>query len=202
MTNRVTWRLATVAAALLAAGTARAGYQATRSVGWLATGDRYLCESQGQVYLEELSYSESPYSVRGGHTRWSVSAPAISTGKAGRGMKLGYDTKGRNPKVRLVTEKSKDKSAEGASARWAFEIVEYLKPQRELVRRAREEEEVLVGEEGITFRARATDGPYKGWYLATKDDGQGKKRLVLVREKKNAAVFKYVGTYYYAKKVK
>jgi hypothetical protein len=76
--------------------------------------------------------------------------------------------------------------------------VKYLKPREEFVRR----EEVRVGDEGITFRAMATEGPYKGWYLATKDDGKEKKRLVLVREKKNAAVFKYVAKYYWAKKTK
>jgi hypothetical protein len=59
-----------------------------------------------------------------------------------------------------------------------------------------------VGYEGMTFRAMAAEGPHKGWYLATKDEGKGKKSLVLVREKKHAAVFKYVSTYYWAKQNK
>jgi len=163
-------------------------------VGWLGTGDWQLREAKGQVYLEK-----SPYSGSAAHTRWSVSAPAI---RARGGQQLGYDAKGRDPKVRLVTEKSEDKSAEGASARWAFEVVKRLEPRYEFARGGRSREEVRVGYEGMTFRAMATEGRYKGWYLATKVDGKGKTRLVLVREKKEAAVFKYVARHYWARENK
>jgi hypothetical protein len=129
MTNRVTWRLAAVAAALLAAGTARAGYQEERSIGWLGTGGWQVRESDGEVYLEV-----APYSGRAAHTEWTVSAPAITTFKAGSGMNLGYDAKGRDPKVRLVTEKGEGKGAEGASTRWAFEVVKRLEPRYEFAR--------------------------------------------------------------------
>jgi len=52
----------------------------------------------------------------------------------------------------------------------------------------------------MTFRATAAEGPLKGWYLAVKDggkgpDGKGRRRLVLVRARKDATVFKYIGEY-------
>jgi hypothetical protein len=188
MRSCVTWRLAAVAAALLlAVAAAEAGIQHRHTVGWLGVGDWQLREGAGQAYLVESPYVqpvvENDRVTRSGNShRWEVSSPTI---KAASGALLGYATKGRDPSVRMVSGKGE----KGASTRWTFEIVSRIRPKRG--------GDGVNGSGGITFRAMAAEGPYKGWYLATKDDGEGKKRLVLVREKKNAAVFKYVETFYF-----
>ena len=183
-----------VAAALLLAIGARAGFQGSVPVGWLGAGDWQLREVAGEAHLVESPYEQPPV-VHGvpkprtgrGH-RWAVSAPTI---KADSGRLLGYDTKGRDPTVRLVTD-GKDKAA---STRWAFEVV-----SRIVAERSKKERDFKEGPTGMTFRAMAAEGPHKGWYLAVKDggkgpDGKGRRRLVLVRAKKDATVFKYIGEY-------
>jgi hypothetical protein len=198
MTKRVTWRpAALLSALLLTAGASRAGYQEVNGVGWLGTGSWELREAKGQAYLVKAPHS-TPRASWDLHTDWTVSAPAIKTMKAGRDLRLGYDAKGRDPKARVVAANSDDKTegkgAEGASTRWAFEVVERIKPWEGHVKQT--QHLVKKGSEGITFRAMATEGPYKGWYLAAKEDGKGKRSLVLVREKKKATVFKYIHVYY------
>jgi hypothetical protein len=172
------------AALLLAAGPGEASVQAKKVVGWLGAGDWQLRDDG-----EGVSFAKSPYKagaeVR--HTSWSVSNPAI---KSSRGNLLAYDAKGRDPKARLVKE-----AGEGDATRWSFEAVLYIGPKRV------KGDSKLIGQgpSGVTFRVRAFEGPYKGWYLAAKDDKDGKKRLTLVRAKKDATVFKYIEDYYYVR---
>jgi hypothetical protein len=177
MTNRVTWRLAAVAAALLlTAGAAEASVQARTVVGWLGAGDWQLREHDDEVYLAEAAYEEGDVMP---HTSWTVSNPTIETS---RGHLLAYDAKGRDPKARLVKEAGK-----GDSTRWAFEEVSSISPKPR-----RSNCTIQEGPSGMTFRVRAKEGPYKGWYLAAKEGKGGNKALVLVRAKKGATVFKYI----------
>jgi hypothetical protein len=189
MTQRVTWRPAAVAALLLAAAAAEAGVQGRYTVGWLGLGAWQLREGEGQAFLVKSPYVQpvvEDNAVRprpGKSHRWEVSSPTI---KADSGRLLGYATKGREPSVRMV-----GKGEEGASTRWSFEIVAHVIPRGG---------SYWYGDGGIRFRAMAAQGPYKGWYLAAKADGEGKlKRLVLVRAKKEATVFKYIEEYYYVR---
>jgi hypothetical protein len=184
MAQRDTWQLAGVAALLLAPGACEASVQVRMTVGWLGTGDWQLRTDEGQVYLVKSPYKGGGRA--GGH-RWAVSNPTI---KAPNGTLLGYDAKGRDPSVSLV----KAKGGKGASTRWSFETVSAIVPGES--KKGEKEFSFKEGPFGMTFRAMAAEGPYKGWYLATKDDGKGKKRLMLVREKKNATAFKYIDVYY------
>jgi hypothetical protein len=183
MTNCVTWRLAAVAGLLLAAGLAEASVQFTDTVGWLGAGERLLWEGKDPAYLAV----GRGYSSREKGRQWSVSALWIT---AGSGKRLGYDAKGRDPKVQLVGGKDK-----GSSTRWTFEIVGHLRP-RALKPAPDQPRKLQEGDKGITFRAMAAEGPFKGWYLAAKADGKDKYRLTLVRAKKDSTVFKYITTHY------
>jgi hypothetical protein len=164
-------------------------------VGWLGEGSWELRAVLGRAYLVK-SADTSPKRAGDVHTTWTVSAPAIKTWSWG-GKRLGYAAKGRAPSVRLVSDKGDDKRTDGASTRWAFEIVSHIRPWRGKV--SHSPHTVTKGHSGITFRAVATEGPYKGWYLATKEDGKDKKSLVLVREKKKATGFRYVEDYSWVK---
>jgi len=57
------------------------------------------------------------------------------------------------------------------------------------------------GPEGFSFRVQAAEGEFKNWYLAAeeipKDREGAKRRLKLVRSKKQATEFEYVQTCYY-----
>jgi hypothetical protein len=195
MTKHHTWRLGAVAALLLAAGPSEAGVQDVQLLGWLGEGNWELRAVPGRAYLVE-SPDTSPKRTAKVHTSWTVSAPAIKTWAWG-GKRLGYAAKGRAPSVRLVSDKSDDKRADEVSTAWAFEIVSHIRPWRGKVRQS--PHIVSKGHSGVTFRAMAKEGPFKGWYLATKEDGKSKKSLVLVREKKNATVFRYVEGYSWVK---
>jgi hypothetical protein len=196
MTQRVTWRPAAVAALLLAAAAAEAGIQKRHRVGWLGVGDWQLREGAGQAYLVESPYVQpvvknDRVTGSGNSHRWEVSAPTIT---AGSGQPLGYATKGREPSVRMVSGKGE----EGASTRWAFEIVSRIRPEGVCCKN---------GDGGITFRVMAAEGPFKGWYLAAeglptegkagKDSAPDKRRLELVRGERDATVFTYVETFYF-----
>jgi len=173
----------TLAAAvtLMAAGAAGASIQVRQSVGWLGEGDWQLRQEKGEVYLVKSRYKGG---ARVTHT-WAVSNPTI---KGPGGRLLGYDAKGRDPKARLVK-----KAGKGDATRWSFEAVSYISPKRS------KSDRIRVGPSGMTFRVRAAEGPCKGWYLATKADGKDKKALVLVRARKDAAVFTYIEEYYYVR---
>jgi hypothetical protein len=193
MRSCVSWRLGAVALLLLAAGPSEAGIQESQLLGWLGEGNWELRELLGWAYLVK-SPDTSPKRTVKVRTSWTVSAPSIKTRG---GKQLGYAAKGRAPSVRLVSDKSDDKRADGVSTRWAFEIVSHIRPWSGKVGRA--PYTVYKGHSGVTFRAMAKEGPYKGWYLATEEDVKGRKSLVLVREKKNAAVFRYVEDYSWVK---
>jgi hypothetical protein len=102
----------------------------------------------------------------------------------------GLRRQGRDPNARLVK-----KAGKGDSTRWSFEKVSSISPKP-----SRSDDTIQVGPSGMTFRVRAVEGPYKGWYLATKADEEGRlKTLVLVRARKDATVFTYIEKYYYVK---
>jgi hypothetical protein len=188
MRDCVTWRLAAVAVLLLPAA-AQAAVQERKAVGWLGAGDWQLRKADGRAYLVESPYKEGKKAVG---DWWDVSNPAI---KASDGALLAYDAKGRDPSVSLVKE-TKEKAARATSTRWAFETVSKIVAPPS--KNASKGSGIMEGPSGIRFRAMATEGPYKGWYLAAKDDGKGKKRLTLVRARKDATVFTYIDEYYYA----
>jgi hypothetical protein len=193
MRSCVSWRPAAVAAALLlAAGPSEAGIQEVQLLGWLGEGNWELRELLGWAYLVK-SPDTSPKRTAKVHTSWTVSAPSIKTRG---GKRLGYAAKGRAPSVRLVGDKSDDKRADGVSTAWAFEIVSHIRPWSG---KGQAPYTVYKGHSGVTFRAMAAEGPFKGWYLATKEDSKSKKSLVLVREKKKATVFRYVEDYSWVK---
>jgi hypothetical protein len=182
MTKRDTCRLAALATLLLAAGWAEASVQAKKVAGWLGAGDWQLRDEDDEAYLVKDLDRVSP---EVSHTSWTVSKATI---ESSLGNLLAYDARGRDPNARLVK-----KAGKGDSTRWSFEKVSSIPLRRWTSDRTQ------VGSSGMTFRVRAVEGPYKGWYLATKDDGKGRRSLVLVREKKKATVFKYVEHYYYGR---
>jgi len=171
------------AVALLAAGAAGASVQARDKVGWLGAGDWQLRDEGGRA-----SFARAPYKpgARVRHTSWSVSNPTV---KSSRGSLLCYDASGRDPEARLLK-----RAGGGDSARWSFEAVSRIHPKL-----TDGEERVKEGPAGMTFRLRAAEGPYKGWYLAAKGGEGGKRRLTLVRARKDATVFKYIGEYFYVR---
>src|SRR5262249_13578366 len=118
------------------------------------------------------------------------------------------DPEGRTPLVRLVSDK-------GANARWVFEFVSRLHPGE-----AKGESKgvsLKEGPSGFTFRVKAAEGPFKGWYLAAEELAAGQKgrggqevgrkgrkgqdprlrRLRLVRAVKGATVFTYIDENYF-----
>jgi hypothetical protein len=183
--TRVAWQPVGLAGVLLlAAGTSQAAVQGRDSVCWLGTGRWQLRQKGGEVYLVECPLPRRDWLPREKRHRWHVSAPTI---KAESGKLLGYDPKGRDPSVRLVSEK-------GASSRWVFEVVSRLRPGP-----AREERGMKEGAAGFTFRVMAAEGPYRHWYLAAEAPSprQTHRRLKLVRHRKNATVFEHVRDNYF-----
>jgi hypothetical protein len=196
MMKHVTGRLVGLAAALLlAVGVSQAGFQGRDAVCWLGTGGWQLREDKEGAYLVECRWDRTDLLPREKRHRWYVSAPTI---KAESGKLLGYDPKGRDPSVRLVSDKG------ASSTRWLFEIVSRLRPEPS---KARWEEGLKKGGDGFTFRVMAAEGPYRHWYLAAegpaaarkegKAKGTARRRLKLVRGQKQATVFEYVQENYF-----
>jgi hypothetical protein len=185
MTKRDTCRLAALVALLLAAGPAEASVLAKKVKvgGWLGAGDWQVRDEDDEAYLVK---DPRRVSLEVSHTSWTVSKATIESSPR---KLLAYDARGRDPNARLVKEAGK-----GDSTRWSFEKVSSIPLKRWSSDRNQ------VGSSGMTFRVRAVEGPYKGWYLATKDDEVGRRKsLVLVRHRKDATVFTYIEHYYYGR---
>jgi hypothetical protein len=202
MKQRVALQLISLAAVLLpGAGLSWAAIQGRVTVCWLGAGGWQLREKAGEVYLALCPWDKSYTLPSEKRYRWHVSAPTI---RAESGKSLASDPSGRTPLVRLV-------SGKGANARWVFEVVCCLQPEQGEGKKVLKE-----GLSGFTFRVRAAEGPFKGWYLAAEElaagqkgrkgqvvdqkehKGQqpGLKRLRLVREVKGATVFTYIDVNY------
>jgi len=202
MIRRIAWRqqpigsLLALLLLLLAAGSfLQAAIQGTTSARWLGTSGWQLQEEGKEARLVEFEWNRVDLPARWKRDCWFVSAPTI---KSESGKLLAYGLKGREPSVYLS---SSDK--EGDHTRWLFEVVERTRPRD--AKSAGKGSGIKEGPEGFTFRVQAARGEFKSWYLAAEDppkvregEGRVKRRLTLVREKKQATVFEYVKTVYHA----
>jgi len=197
MKQRVAWQLlGPVAALLLFAGSFHAAIQGKVSTCWLGAGDWQLREGEKEARLVGFKWNRLDDVPRWKRDCWFVSAPTI---KSESGKFLSYDLKGREPSVYLTKDK-------GDHTRWLFEIVERTRPQD--AKSAGKGSGIKEGADGYTFRVLAAEGRFKNWYLAAEDppkEEKGRKgkeparrRLTLVRGKKQATVFEYVETVYFA----
>jgi hypothetical protein len=205
MNQRLAWRLAGLAAVCLSgAGICRASVQARDTVCWLGTGDWQLREKAGEVLLAKCRWDRSARLPKDKRHLWYVSAPTI---RAESGRFLASDPEGRSPTVRLVDD-------QGAHTRWVFEFVSHLRPGP-----AKDAKGLKEGPAGFTFRVKAAEGPFKGWYLAAEDppaaknagkgqdagrkEGEGResswRRLRLVRDVREATVFTYIEVNYFVR---
>jgi hypothetical protein len=202
MIRRIAWSLIGPLALLLVVGSIHGAIQRKISACWLGAGDWHLQEGEKDAHLVELAGKaeassprrirwdrvETSRDVKWKHDRWVVSAPTI---KSETGKFLSYALKGREPAVYLTKDK-------GDHTRWVFEIVERVRPERS----KSSDRNMKEGSEGFSFRVQAAEGQFKNWYLAAEDAPKDKKepvkrRLTLVRSKKQATEFEYVQTCYY-----
>jgi hypothetical protein len=108
--------------------------------------------------------------------RWKASSPTV---QSDAGEYLAYDVGGESPRVYFTKER-------GPHTAWAFvdrEPYEHHSLQAQQGRPGW----VSVDESGFTLRLRATEGPFRGWYLARTKEGD----LVLVKKADRAAVVKF-----------
>ena len=194
MSRRIAWQLIGPLALLLV-GVVHAGIQRDVSARWLGTAGWELRDGGDGAYLAE-GVDSTPHQIRWDridaapkwhHHRWAVSAPTI---QSDGGKFLSYSLKGRQPSVYLTKDK-------GDHTRWVFETVERMRPERA----KSSDRKMKEGPEGYSFRVQAAEGEFKNWYLAAeeapKDRRGAKRRLTLVRSKKQATVFDYVQKCYY-----
>lgn len=193
MNQRMAWRLAGLAAVLLAAaGVARAAVQGRDTVCWLGTGNWQLREKAGDVFLAPARWDRSDRMPDKQRSRWYLSAPTI---RSESGRFLAADPEGRAANVRLAREK-------GPHTRWAFEFVSQLRPGA-----AKDERHLKEGPAGFTFRVKVAEGPLRDWYLAAEGPAAGPeggrglgpavRRLRLVPDVRKATVFTYIETNYF-----
>lgn len=185
MLHRITCSFVTAASLLLlAVAPSPAGFQGKDVVCWLGKGDWQLRADDKGPYLVECRLPKERPLARDKRHRWHVNAPTI---KSENGLFLAYSLEGE-PSVYLTKEA-------GKHARWLFQP-EY---QLEVRETGRGKERYKEGLEGFTFRVMAAEGTYRDWYLAVEDEQRKakeppRKRLKLVRVKKEAACFTYVRT--------
>lgn len=109
-------------------------------------------------------------------SRWDVSAPYVVSRRGGY---CAYDLAGKSPNVIVLKEK-------GRAAEWLFEIERRVFPNT----KGGKNEQRNGGEwgkQGMSFRMKAANGEYAGWYLAGQDDGA----VRLVRDRKDASLIFY-----------
>jgi hypothetical protein len=92
--------------------------------------------------------------------RWKASSPTV---QLHRGKYLAYEVAGESPRVYFTAEK-------GPHTAWAFAD---RKPFSEshLVHEQENADWISVEEDGFTLRLRATEGPFRGWYLSRTKEG-------------------------------
>ncbi|HEY7426785.1 MAG TPA: hypothetical protein VH682_21290 [Gemmataceae bacterium] len=125
----------------------------------------FLC---GSIKIRE----ERPQSMEIGRVgvpgKWKVSSPTVQSND---GKYLAYEAAGKSPRVYFTKEK-------GPHTIWAF--VE-MKPFTE--HSLAHTKGISVDASGFTLRLRATEGPFRGWYLTRTKEGE----LVLTKEPRRAS---------------
>lgn len=101
--------------------------------------------------------------------KWKASSPTVQSDK---GEYLAYEVVGKSPRVYFTTEK-------GPHTAWSFiDKKEYKKHSIGTEQWNGRTRSIAVDESGFTLRLRATEGPFKGWYLSRSKEG----KLVLTKE--------------------
>jgi hypothetical protein len=103
--------------------------------------------------------------------RWKVSSPTV---QSNAGEYLGYDVSGKSSRVYFTKEK-------GPHTAWAFVDREPFEEHKGLVYKQGS------GPVSVTRRLRATEGPFRGWYLSRTKEGD----LVLTKKADRAALVKF-----------
>lgn len=104
--------------------------------------------------------------------RWKVSSPTVQSED---GRYLAYAVAGKSPRVYFTKEK-------GSHTVWSFvEMKRFSK--HSLQHKQGVAGWVSVDESGFTLRLRATEGPFRGWYLTRTKE----RDLVLTKEAGRAA---------------
>ncbi len=99
--------------------------------------------------------------------KWKASSPTVQSDK---GEYLAYEVVGKSPRVYFTKEK-------GPHTAWSF-IDKKQFSKHHLVYEQGRVDWVSVEESGFTLRLRATEGPFKGWYLSRNKE----RDLVLTKE--------------------
>jgi hypothetical protein len=132
----------------------------------------FLC---GSITLSSINVESMTVGAVAVPGRWKASAPTVQSAE---GEYLAYEVAGKSPRVYFTTEK-------GPHTSWAF-LDQKPWGEHHLVHEQGTPGWISVDESGYTLRLRATEGPFRGWYLATAKGG----KLVLTREASRAAVVK------------
>ena len=104
--------------------------------------------------------------------RWKVSSPTVQSED---GKYLAYEVEGESPRVYFTKKK-------GPHTTWAFvDMIRFS--EHALTHKQGIPGWVSRDESGFTLRLRATEGPFRGWYLTRTKEGE----LALTKEVRRAA---------------
>ena len=160
------------------------GIQRSSYIGSIRSQDgKFLAEKDGRLVLvKKLERNQiNGLSLRGS---WKVNFPYLESG--GKFLTLEQTEQGVNLSL----------GEKGDSARWGIEILKIKSLESDGKNR--------VGSSGALFRLRVTDGRYKGWYIAAKEQNEEAttsntpmiREFRVVENPKMALTFDYIDKHY------
>lgn len=130
----------------------------------------------GSIKISEVSLESMEV---GGVTvsgKWKASSPNV---RSAEGKYLAYEITGKSPRVYFTKEK-------GAHTAWAFVDQKDFSEHHLVCEQGKDW--ISHDETGFTLRLRATEGPFRGWYLSRTKEG----KLELTKEVRRAAEVKFL----------